>query len=45
VLRGIGPALPKAMRANPAEHIARALLEAVVAGRPGVAVAESQAFA
>lgn len=33
--RFLAPVLPKSLRANPAANIARALVEAVVAGKPG----------
>lgn len=36
VLRVAGPLLPKRMRLNPAENIARALLEAALSPQPGV---------
>lgn len=35
ILRVLGPLLPRRYRISPADHVARALLEAVVAARPG----------
>ncbi len=45
ILRGLGPVLPRGMRANPAEAIARALLEATVTPSAGVRIVGSAAFA
>ncbi|QJD60388.1 NAD(P)H-binding protein [Pseudomonas sp. gcc21] len=36
VLKALAPVLPRKMRVNPAENIARALLEAAIAGQPGL---------
>ncbi|NHQ91968.1 NAD-dependent dehydratase [Janthinobacterium lividum] len=38
ILRVLGPVLPRRWRINPAPHIASALLEAALAGAPGVHV-------
>ena len=40
-LRLIGPALPRAWRINPAERIAAVMIEAAVAGRPGIHIIAS----
>ncbi len=45
VLHALAPVLPRSARANPAEHIAKALLEAAVAPTPGARVAASAEFA
>ncbi|MEH6389077.1 MULTISPECIES: NAD(P)H-binding protein [Pseudomonas] len=42
VLKGLGPVLPRRVRVNPADNIARALLEAAIASRPGVHVVRSE---
>ncbi|WP_150301295.1 NAD(P)H-binding protein [Pseudomonas profundi] len=42
VLKAIGPVLPRRMRVIPADNIARALLEAAIASRPGVHVVRSE---
>jgi uncharacterized protein YbjT (DUF2867 family) len=44
VLRALGPVLPKAWRINPAERIAGALVEAVLAATPGERVVGSAAL-
>ena len=44
VLKVFGPLLPKSWRANPADNIARALLEAAIVARPGVHVVRSEAL-
>jgi uncharacterized protein YbjT (DUF2867 family) len=45
VLRVLGPILPRAYRISPAEHIARALLNAVVKAEPGQHVITSRDLA
>lgn len=45
VLKVLGPLLPKKWRANPADNIARALLEAAIVARPGVQVVRSESMA
>lgn len=42
LLRAVGPVLPRRWRLNPAEHIAQALLDAALAGRPGVSVVAAE---
>lgn len=44
VLKVLGPLLPKSWRVNPADNIARALLEATIAAQPGVHVVGSEAL-
>lgn len=44
-LRALTPLLPRRWRINPAENIARALIESAVAARPGVHVVSSAALA
>lgn len=44
VLGTLGPVLPRALRINPAERIAEALVEAAVIGRPGRHVVTSGAM-
>lgn len=43
-LTALGPVLPKAWRVNPAERIAHALLEAAIAGKPGIHTIRSDAL-
>ncbi|MDN2697088.1 NAD-dependent dehydratase [Janthinobacterium sp. SUN073] len=45
LLRVLGPALPARWRINPAPRIAQALLEAALAGAPGVHVVSSEQLA
>lgn len=45
VLRVLGPVLPRRWRINPAPRIAQALLEAALAGAPGVHVVSSEQLA
>lgn len=45
VLHALGPLLPRRMRINPAENIARALLEAAIARRPGTQVVSAAELA
>lgn len=45
VLTLLGPVLPRRMRVNPADNIARALLEAAIEAKPGVNVIRSEALA
>ncbi|QYG08008.1 NAD-dependent dehydratase [Janthinobacterium sp. PAMC25594] len=42
LLRALGPVLPRRWRINPAPRIAQALLEAALAGAPGVHVVSSE---
>lgn len=42
VLKVLGPLLPKKWRVNPADNIARALLEAAIVVRPGVHIVRSE---
>ena len=42
VLKVLGPLLPKSWRVNPADNIARALLEGAISARPGVHVVKSE---
>ncbi len=44
-LGALGPLLPRRWRINPAENIARALIEAAIAAAPGVHVVSSDALA
>jgi uncharacterized protein YbjT (DUF2867 family) len=44
VLGALGPLLPRAWRINPAENIARALIEAAIRAEPGVHVVASEAL-
>lgn len=45
LLKLLGPLLPTRLRVNPADNIARALLEAAIVARPGVHVVRSEALA
>lgn len=45
ILKPLGPLLPRSWRVNPADNIARALLEAAIEARPGVHVVRSAALA
>ncbi len=45
VLSALAPVLPLRWRINPAQNIARALIEAALAAKPGVAVVSSYALA
>lgn len=44
VLTAVGPILPKGWRINPARNIAKAMLDAALAARPGVQVVSSAAL-
>lgn len=44
VLTAVGPILPKGWRINPAQNIAKAMLDAALAARPGVQVVSSAAL-
>ncbi|WP_150302888.1 NAD(P)H-binding protein [Pseudomonas saliphila] len=44
VLKALGPVLPRGMRVNLADNIARALLESAIAAQPGVQVVKSNAL-
>lgn len=44
-LKALAPVLPRRFRINPAENIARALLQAAIAAPPGVHVVSSEALA
>lgn len=44
-LKLLGPVLPRSLRVNPADNIARALLEAALAAQPGVRVVRSDTLA
>jgi len=44
VVRALGPVLPRRFRLNPAENIARSLLDAAVRARPGIHVVRSDAL-
>lgn len=45
LLKLLGPLLPTRLRVNPADNIARALLDAAIVARPGVHVVRSEALA
>lgn len=42
VLKALAPVLPRGMRVNPADNIARALLESAIAAQPGARVVRSE---
>lgn len=45
VLRAVGPVLPRQWRVNPAENIAKALLEAALVAQPGVRIIGAEQMA
>lgn len=45
VLKALGPLLPARWRANPADNIAREMLEAAIVARPGVHIVRSEVLA
>lgn len=45
ILKALGPVLPRKWRINPAEHIARALMDAAILQPEGIAVVSAEALA
>jgi len=45
ILKALGPLLPRRVRVNPADNIARALLEAAIEAKPGVSIISSAVLA